>query len=139
MDPTGTRQGANARPSRRRSRGHAPRPHAVKLTFTEDEYTQVSEAAQRVGLACGAYAAEATIAAASSTDPPATSPLRDALVELMSAAGLVRRVGVNLNQAVAKLNATGQQPNDLAPAANICARAVRRLDDAAEQVRKRLS
>jgi hypothetical protein len=31
------------------------------------------------------------------------SRLREALVELMSAAGLVRRVGTNLNQAVARL------------------------------------
>ena len=35
------------------------------------------------------------------------TPLREALVELMSASGLVRRVGTNLNQAVARLNATG--------------------------------
>jgi hypothetical protein len=35
------------------------------------------------------------------------SPLRDALVELMTAAGLVRRAGTNLNQAVARLNAIG--------------------------------
>jgi len=35
--------------------------------------------------------------------------LRELLGELIRASGLVRRIGVNLNQAVAKLNATGQR------------------------------
>jgi hypothetical protein len=61
-------------------------------------------------------------------------PLREALVELMSAAGLVRRAGTNLNQAVARLNATGQRGEDLVPAAHFCVRVIRRLDEAAEQV-----
>ena len=64
------------------------------------------------------------------------SPLREALAELIAAAGLVRRVGTNLNQAVAKLNATGQRGEDLLPAAQFCVRVIRRLDDAAEQVRR---
>ena len=51
-------------------------------------------------------------------------------------AGLVRRVGTNLNQAVARLNATGQRGEDLFPATQICVRAIRRLDEAAEQVRR---
>jgi len=62
--------------------------------------------------------------------------LRAALAELMSAAGLVRRAGTNLNQAVARLNATGEQGDDLVPAAQFCARVIRRLDEAAEQVRR---
>jgi hypothetical protein len=64
------------------------------------------------------------------------SPSREALVELMAAAGLVRRAGTNLNQAVARLNATGQRGEDLLPAAQMCARVIRRLDQAAEQVRR---
>jgi hypothetical protein len=52
----------------------------------------------------------------------------------MAAAGLVRRIGTNLNQAVAKLNATGQRSEDLLPAAEFCMRVIRRLDEAAEQV-----
>ncbi len=35
------------------------------------------------------------------------------LIELMRAAGLVRHIATNLNQAVAKLNATGQATGDL--------------------------
>lgn len=77
-----------------------------------------------------------TLAAASGTQSREASPLRDALADLMSAAGLVRRVGTNLNQAVARLNATGQRGEDLLPAAEFCAQVVRRLDEAAEQVRR---
>lgn len=47
----------------------------------------------------------------------AWSPLREALVEVMSAAGLVRRPGTNLNQTAAKLNSTGQAGANLIPAA----------------------
>ena len=65
-----------------------------------------------------------------------SAPLREALVELMSAAGLVRRVGTNLNQAVARLNATGQRGEDLLPAAQFCVRVIRRLDEAADHVRR---
>ena len=43
----------------------------------------------------------------------ADTPLREILRELIRASGLVRRIGVNLNQAVAKLNATGQRSGDL--------------------------
>jgi hypothetical protein len=64
------------------------------------------------------------------------SPLRAALAELMAAAGLVRRVGTNLNQAVARLNATGERGEDLMSAAQFCTRMIRRLDEAAEQVRR---
>jgi hypothetical protein len=67
---------------------------------------------------------------------PAGSPFRDALVEFMRAAGLVRRIGVNLNQAVARLHSTGQRGDDLAPAAQMCARVVQRLDETAEQIRR---
>jgi hypothetical protein len=54
----------------------------------------------------------------------------------MSAAGLVRRIGTNLNQAVARLNMTGQPSSDLLPSAEFCVRVIRRLDEAAEQVRR---
>jgi hypothetical protein len=62
--------------------------------------------------------------------------VREALVELMTAAGLVRRAGTNLNQAVARLNATGQRGEDLVPAARFCVRVIGRLDEAAEQLRR---
>jgi|ERR1022692_236904 hypothetical protein len=121
---------------RRRSRQTVPRPRVVQFSLTEEEFEEISAAAARSGLARGAYAAEATLAAARGVSAMAGSPLREALVEVMSAAGLVRRVGTNLNQAVARLNATGQRGDDLLPAAQFCMRVIRRLDEAAEQLRR---
>ena len=61
-----------------------------------------------------AYAAQAALTAAANGDPVSgQEPLALVLTELMRAAGLVRRIGVNLNQAVAKLNATGQPAGNL--------------------------
>ena len=120
---------------RRRSRQAAPRPRLVKFFLSDGE---LDDAAGRAGLARGAFAAAAALAAARGMSMPASSPAREALVELMTAAGLVRRVGTNLNQAVAKLNATGEQGGDLVPAAAFCVRVIRRLDESAEQLRRRM-
>src|SRR5216684_6720895 len=123
---------------RRRARQAVSRPRVVQFSLTEEEFGEVSRAAERSGLARGAFAAEAALAAARGMAPRADSPLREALVEVMTAAGLVRRVGTNLNQAVAKLNATGQRSEDLFPAADFCVRVIRRLDETAEQLRRRV-
>ena len=121
---------------RRRSRQAAPRPKTVQFSLTQEEFDQMSSAATRAGMARGAFAAEVTLAAASGVQARTASPLRETLDELMAAAGLVRRIGTNLNQAVAKLNATGQRSEDLLPSAEFCVRVIRRLDEAAEQVRR---
>jgi hypothetical protein len=108
----------------------------VKFFLAEEELAELDEAARRAGLARGAFAAEAALAAARGRSSRAGSPVREALVELMTAAGLVRRAGTNLNQAVAKLNATGQRGDDLFPAAQFCVRVIHRLDETAEQLRR---
>jgi hypothetical protein len=123
----------------RRPRQAVPRPKVVQFSLTEDEYAEVSQAAAWRGLAKGAFAAEATLASARGEPAQVWSPLREALTEMMTAAGLVRRVGTNLNQAVARLNATGQPGDDLVPAAQFCARVIRRLDETAEQLRRTIS
>ena len=123
---------------RRRSRQGVPRAKTVQFSLTQDEFDEVSSAAERCGLARGAFAAEATLAAARGVQARAASPLREALSELMAAAGLVRRIGTNLNQAVARLNSTGQRGEDLMPAAEFCMRAIRHMDEAAEHVRRNI-
>ena len=128
--------GAAGQAARRRPRQAVPRPRLVKFFVTDQELADLDAAAERAGLARGAFAAEAVLAAARGTSPRAGSELRECLVEFMSAAGLVRRVGTNLNQAVARLNATGQRGEDLLPAAQFCVRVIRRLDEAAEQLRR---
>ena len=122
--------------ARRRSRQAVSRPRVVQFSLTEEEFEEVSVAAARSGLARGAFAAEVTLAAARGMRSKVGSPVREALVELIAAAGLVRRVGTNLNQAVARLNATGQRGDDLLPAAQFCVRVIRRLEEAAEQLRR---
>jgi hypothetical protein len=121
---------------RRRSRQAVPRPRVVQFSLTEEEFAEVSLAASRSSLARGAFAAEAVLAAARGAPAKTASPVREALVEVMTAAGLVRRAGTNLNQAVARLNATGQRGEDLIPAARFCVRVIRRLDETAEQLRR---
>jgi len=121
---------------RRPSRQAVSRPRVVQFSLTEEEFAEVSAAAERLGLARGAFAAEAVLAAVRSRPAPDSSPVREALVEVMTAAGLVRRAGTNLNQAVARLNATGQRGADLVPAAEFCMRVIRRLDETAEQLRR---
>ncbi|HUY49175.1 MAG TPA: hypothetical protein VMV92_26225 [Streptosporangiaceae bacterium] len=122
----------------RRSRQRCKRACRVEFTQTAGEFAVVQAAARRAGLARGAYAAQVTLAAATGTGAGGHAPLREALAELIRAAGLVRRIGVNLNQAVAKLNATGQRPGELPGYAAESIRRAQRLDAAAEQVRKTL-
>ena len=99
---------------RRRARQPVPRTRRVEFTLNGEEYALLVEAARRAGMARRAYVATVVLAAAA--NGPATSgqdPLELVLIELMRAAGLVRRIATNLNQAVAKLNATGQPAGDL--------------------------
>jgi hypothetical protein len=108
----------------------------VQFSLSEEEFEEVCLAAGRLGLARGAFAAQVVLAAVRGEAAPSVSPVREALVEVMSAAGLVRRAGTNLNQAVAKLNATGEAGAELVPAAAFCVRVIRRLDEVAEQLRR---
>jgi len=129
---------AAARPPHRRPRQPVKRPRTIRFALTNEEFTQVAAAADRAGLAKGAFAAQATLIIARSGTTPSDSPLREALGEFIRAAGLVRRIGVNLNQAVAKLNVTGQRSGDLLPYAAESLRRAQLLDQAAEEVRKRI-
>jgi len=127
---------AAARP-RRRTRHQGRRDRTVRFALTDAEYAEVSAAARQAGLARGAYAAEATLAIARGAVTTPDAPLRDAFHALDHAALLVRRIGVNLNQAVAKLNATGQWSGDLPRYAEESIRRAARLEAAGEDLRKR--
>jgi hypothetical protein len=108
--------------------------------LTGEEYAAVVAAAGRAGLARRAYAAQAALAAAANGRAVGDQePLVQVLIELMRAAGLVRRIAANLNQAVAKLNATGQPAGDLPAYAAASLRRADHLDEVADAVRKALS
>ncbi|GII33529.1 hypothetical protein Pmi06nite_69710 [Planotetraspora mira] len=70
---------------RRRERQAVARSYVVKFVLTEQDYADFRAAAERLGLAQGAYAAEASLAAARMANPPMPDPLREALIELMQA------------------------------------------------------
>jgi hypothetical protein len=110
----------------------------VEFTLTDDELELLDDAARRSGRSRGAYAAEAALDAAQGRPALGNSALAEALGELVRASGLVRRIGVNLNQAVARLNATGQRSGDLLPYARESMRRAEMLTSAAEDVRKAL-
>ena len=122
----------------RRPRQGTKRSNRVEFSLTDEEFALLEGAAGRAGRARGAYAAEAALAAAQGRPAATDSPFPELLRELIRATGLVRRIGVNLNQAVAKLNATGQRSGDLLPYAAESMRRVERIDAVAEQVRKAL-
>jgi Mobilization protein NikA len=120
---------------RRRPRQPVPRTRRVEVTLTGEEYAVIEAAARRAGLARRAYIAQAVLSAAANGGPlGGQEALQRVLIELMRAAGLVRRIGTNINQAVAKLNATGNLPG-------YAAATIRRadhIDAVADAVRKAL-
>jgi hypothetical protein len=124
---------------RRRPRQPVPRTRRVEVTLTGEEYTVIEAAARRAGLARGAYIAQAVLAAAANGGPLGEQEaLRRALIELMRAAGLVRRIGTNINQAAAKLTATGQPAGNLPGYAATTIRRAGHIDEVADAVRKAL-
>jgi hypothetical protein len=129
---------AGPKPTGRRSREAVKRARRVEFTLTDEEFGELEAAAARAGLSRGAYAAQCTLAIARGNTTQVSAPAREALAELIRCAGLVRRAGVNLNQAVAKLNATGQRSADLLPWAAESVRRARRLDAIADELRKSL-
>lgn len=124
---------------RRRARQPVPRTRTVEFTLTGEEYAVIDAAARRAGLARRAYIAQAVLAAAANSGPLGNQEsLRQVLIELMRAAGSVRRIGTNINQAVAKLNATGQPAGDLPGYAAATIRRADHIDQVADAVRKAL-
>ena len=82
----------------RRARQTAPRPKVVQFSLSEEEFADVSSAAEPLALARGVRGRSR---AGGGQEPgiAGVSPLRDALAELITAAGLVRWAGTNLSHA----------------------------------------
>ena len=129
-----TRSGSGGR----RSRGRVPREPAFKVKLAPAEKAAVRAAAARAGMAPGAFAAQAVVDVAEDWVRPGPAVRRELQAELTNLVHLVYRAGVNLNQAVARLNATGQPGPDLKPAAESCMRTVRRADEAIGLLRREL-
>jgi hypothetical protein len=122
----------------RRPRQQARCTRRVEFTLGEEEHALLRAAARRAGLAPAAYAATAVMAAAQGSPAGDRETRRQALTELMRAAGLTRRIAVNLRQAAAALTAAGQPAGDLPAYAAWTIRRADRIDAAADAVRKSL-
>jgi hypothetical protein len=122
----------------RRSPERVPREYKVTVRLSAGELAMVTAAADRAGLAVGSFIVQAGLDRAGHRGDGISELERETLGELIRVGGLVRRIGVNLNQAVARLNATGQPGPDLGPAAVYCMKVVDRIDEAAMLVYRRL-
>ena len=124
---------------RRRARQPVPRTRTVEFTLTGEEYALLVEAAGQAGMARRAYVATVVLdGAANGTTISGQDPLELLLIELMRAAGLVRRITANLNQAIATLTATGQPSGELPRYAAESTRRADHIDAVADAVRKAL-
>ena len=123
--------------ARHREHSFPGRKRPVQVRFGEEEFAAIELAAGRAGLTPTGYVGAVALAAARGTVPPVPSETQAALAELMAARAQVRRFGGNVNQAVAALHATGEAPGWLAEAVELTARAVRRVDEAAELLMRR--
>jgi hypothetical protein len=122
---------------RRRARQPVPRTRTVEFTLNDQEYALLAEAARQAGMARRAYVATVVLdGAANGTTTSGQDPLELILIELMRAAGLVRRITTNLNQAAAKLTATGQPAGELPRWAAESTRHADHIDAVADAVRK---
>jgi hypothetical protein len=130
---------ARDRERRRRSPG---RDRRLTPRFTAGEVGEIQSAAAAVRLTPTGFCAEAALTAARGVRSAALDPAREALAslraELFDARVAVGRIGTNLNQAVAALNATGEAPGSLARAVLLCERRMERLDELIGRVGRRL-
>lgn len=121
----------------RRPRSESKRRRVLYILLSDDEHAAVSRAAEREHLATAAWAALTLLAAASGTPRAEHNQVREVLKAIMQARGQAQRIGVNLNQAVAALN-SGEVSPTIQWYARAAAHTVRKLDELADDLRKRL-
>jgi hypothetical protein len=109
----------------------------IKVKLSATEKTAMTAAAARARMATAAWIGQAAMDAAEHRAVPVPEMYRQMLTELIRVADLVHRARVDLNQAVAALNATGGPGPDLEPSAAYCMRAIRQVNEAAELIRRR--
>jgi hypothetical protein len=129
---------------RRRAQDEQRRTLRLTPRFTARERPEIEAAAAAVGMTPNGFCAEAALTAArrmpmsygAAQDREALARLQRQLFEARTA---VNRFGANVNQAVAKLHATGHPPiGELADAVALCKQAVRNLDLLIDEVHRRL-
>lgn len=125
-------------PTSRRPRSAVRREYRITVKLTKEEKAAVECAAERSGKAVGAWVGEIAMLAAELREMTASQAQLEILRELIRIAGLLRRAGTLLNQAVARLNATGVPSPDLAPSIAFLMKVMARVDDVAIDAKRRL-
>ena len=129
---------------RGRDRRHRFPGRDCRLTprFTTGEVAEIEAAAAAVGMTTTGFCAEAALSTARGVGSAALDPARetfaDAQAELFDARVALGRIGTNLNQAVAALNATGQAPDWLARVVVLCEWRMERIDEVIGRIDRRL-
>jgi hypothetical protein len=129
---------------RGRDRRHRFPGRDCRLTprFTTDEVAEIEAAAAVVAMTPTGFCAEATLSTARGVRSAAVDPAHERFAalqaELFDARVALGRIGTNLNQAVAALNATGQVPDWLERVVVLCERRMQRLDDVIGRVDEHL-
>ena len=132
---SGGEAGESARPvARRRRRQSTARPHAVFARFSAEEFEDLAVAAALAGVTPTSFVASTAVAVARGQVRPMPSGMGDVVRELVEARAQLVRYGVLLNQAVARLNATGEVDGALGAAARRCDEATVALRAATERL-----
>ena len=128
------RAAAQATRPRGRDRTHRGpgRPNRLNARLSDAELAEIETAAEAAGMTATGFLTEAGLAAARGVPPATLDPMRESLaqleVELFDTRVTVGRIGTNLNQAVAALNATGTPPAWLERVAWLCEQRMLRVD-----------
>jgi hypothetical protein len=133
-DPPTSEVAVVRRSGRRRRRQPTARPHAVFARFSDDEYEVLSVAAAAADVTMTSYVAGTAVLVARGQVRPLPSAMSDAVRELVDARLQLVRYGVLLNQAVARLNATGEVDGSLFAAAQRCDAATASVRAATERL-----
>lgn len=147
--------------ARRRAKVSVPRANRITARYSDEEFAAVEEYAGAAGLALAAYVAEAALRPsawrvevgagsaeqAEAAVPPAGPVLDDApsgvearqllLLQLLGMHRQLRGIGVNLNQAVAKLHSLGKPVGELPAIAAYVRRVTTAVDETLAEVRIR--
>lgn len=140
--PAGPAAATGAGRGRDRRHLYPGRSRRAAPTFTEQEWADIAAAAAAAGIPRPGSAARRLWPPPGVTRRRRWTPTREGLAapqaELFDAVVAVNRIGTNLNQAVAALNATGEAPDWLAQAVALCERRMARLDEVVAGVDRRL-
>jgi hypothetical protein len=126
-----------------RHREHGPaRLHRANLRLSAEEYADLALAARDAGMTPGGYAAQAALAAARGTSGPTPDgrleQLRQLGRDLIASYTALNRIGTNLNQIAARVNATGELGADLPVVLRRVERRAAEVDVAVKLVRREL-